>query len=183
MLLTYSRRLSLRIATSRPWSESFLRASLSLPVSSARKLVSSFLLGCGSSSGGMSPALRLSRTSCQCAAIESLDNSRDNSSNRSFPFCLSGPWQSRQFLLINAETASGFNLTELKETPQTIGGIPKTAIKRRPRRSEKLNDHKKDTQFLKTILHSFTIGNGTRAIPNDSQLFDFIVLFLSDDHR
>ena len=69
-----------------------------------------------------------------------------------------------------------FNLTGLSDTPETSEGVPTSGMRRRHRWNEKLDDHKGDTQFLKTILHSFTIGNGTRAITDGCELFHFFIV-------
>ena len=52
--------------------------------------------GCGSSSGGMSPPLSWSRTSCQGWGVSLSLISQRAWSKRTWPFCFLGPWQSRQ---------------------------------------------------------------------------------------
>ena len=96
MVSLYSRRLRRRMVISPPCELSLLRATLRVSVSEPRTVMSSSWVGWSSSSGGMSPPLSWSRTSCQRWALSLSEMLHGPLSRRTWPFCFTGPWQAMQ---------------------------------------------------------------------------------------
>ncbi len=140
-VLRYSRWLRRRSRGFPPWSLKARRAATRVWERASRNPAFCAPGGWRSSSGGISPKLRLFKIFCQRSAVSGVLNTRESSSTRNFPFCSMGPWHFWQCVSKNARcwesratagrAASVWSVTPLSGMERN--GIPAQSMQRRAR--------------------------------------------------